>query len=141
MIQTKGPRDSKKAMGTIMDATDRRFTGFKAHGGKLISYHGWADSDISPFATVDYYKNAVAAQKGAGGWDKTQDFYRLFMVPGMGHCGGGPGPNQFGQTGGDGDADHDVVAALEQWVEKGVRAETDHRDEISSTTTARKVSR
>jgi feruloyl esterase len=41
------------------------------------------------------------------------------MVPGMGHCGGGPGPNQFGQTGGDGDADHDVVVALEQWVEKG----------------------
>jgi feruloyl esterase len=45
------------------------------------------------------------------------------MVPGMGHCGGGPGPNQFGQTGGDGDADHDVVVALEQWVEKGLAPE------------------
>ena len=113
------PAKLKRAMHGIMDATDLHFTGFKAHGGKLISYHGWADSDISPFATVDYYKNVVAAQGGANGWDKTQAFYRLFMVPGMGHCGGGPGPNQFGQTGGDGDADHDVVVALEQWVEKG----------------------
>jgi feruloyl esterase len=130
----KSPTDLKKALHGIMDATDLHFTGFKAHGGKLISYHGWADSDISPFATVDYYNSVVAAQGRDGGkmttdgnraqrskaWDKTQAFYRLFMVPGMGHCGGGPGPNQFGQTGGDGDADHDVVVALEQWVEKGL---------------------
>jgi hypothetical protein len=130
----KGVADAKKALGNIMDATDPNFTGFKAHGGKLISYHGWADSDITPFATLNYYNSVVAAQGRAGGnttvsasqvpsaiaLDKTQAFYRLFMVPGMGHCGGGPGPNQFGQTGGDGDADHDVVAALERWVEKGV---------------------
>ena len=80
---------------------------------------------------MDYYNTVVAAQaragakttsianQDAGALDKTQAFYRLFMVPGMGHCGGGPGPNQFGQTGGDGDTDHDVVVALEQWVEKG----------------------
>lgn len=130
----KGPADAKKTLGNIMDATDPNFTGFKAHGGKLISYHGWADSDITPFATLSYYNTVVAAQGRAGGnatagarqssngsaLGKTQAFYRLFMVPGMGHCGGGPGPNQFGQTGGDGAADHDVVAALEQWVEKGV---------------------
>lgn len=129
-----GLTDAKKALGNIMDATDPNFTGFKAHGGKLISYHGWADSDITPFATVNYYNAVVAAQGRAAGktpgigsrssnasaLDKTQIFYRLFMVPGMGHCSGGPGPNQFGQTGGDGDADHDVVAALEEWVEKGV---------------------
>jgi hypothetical protein len=130
----KSPVDINKALHGIMDATDPRFTGFKAHGGKLISYHGWADSDISPFATLDYYNTVIAAQGGtsgktttngtrnpdAGAWDKIQAFYRLFMVPGMGHCGGGPGPNQFGQTGGDGDADHDVVVALERWVENGV---------------------
>jgi hypothetical protein len=130
----KSPADAAKAFGHIMDATDPNFTGFRAHGGKLISYHGWADSDITPFATLDYYNSVVAAQGHAGGkmtattspsanasaLDKAQAFYRLFMVPGMGHCGGGPGPNQFGQTGGNGDADHDVVAALEQWVEKGV---------------------
>jgi feruloyl esterase len=133
----KSPADLKKAMYGIMDATDPQFAGFKAHGGKLISYHGWADSDISPFATVDYYNRVVAAQERDGGktttignenpsaiaWNKTQAFYRLFMVPGMGHCGGGPGPNQFGQTGGDGDADHDVVVALERWVEKGLAPE------------------
>ena len=130
----KGPADAEKAFGHIMDATDPDFTGFKAHGGKLITYHGWADSDITPFATLNYYNSVVAAQGRARGTmtatagsspsasalDKTQTFYRLFMVPGMGHCGGGPGPNQFGQTGGNGDADHDVVTALERWVEKGV---------------------
>ncbi len=133
----KGPADAEKALGHIMNATDPTFTGFKAHGGKLISYHGWADSDITPFATLNYYNTVVAAQGRAGGktaasasqspdtsaFDKTQAFYRLFMVPGMGHCGGGPGPNQFGQTGGDGNADHDVVVALELWVEKSVAPE------------------
>ena len=130
----KGPADAKKAFGSIMDATDPNLTGFKAHCGKLISYQGWAASDITPFAMLNYYNSVAAAQgsasgktmaaadqsPNAGALDQTQAFYRLFMAPGMGHCGGGPGPNQFGQTGGDGDADHDVVAALEQWVEKGV---------------------
>lgn len=51
---------------------------------------------------------------------KIQQFYRLFLAPGMGHCGGGAGPNQFGQAGGDRDAEHDMVVALEKWVEKGV---------------------
>jgi feruloyl esterase len=113
----KTPVDIQKTMGPIIDAMNPTFTGFKARGGKLISYHGWADSDISPFSTVDFYNSSIAAQ---GGLDKTQDVYRLFMVPGMGHCGGGPGPNQFGQAGGDGGADHDVVTAPQQWVEKGV---------------------
>ena len=130
----KSLADAKRALGHIMDATDPKLDGFRAHGGKLVSYHGWADSDITPFATVNYYNTVVAARQrtaakkpgtgsqssNAGALDKAQAFYRLFMVPGMGHCGGGPGPNQFGQTGGDGDADHDVVAALEAWVEKGI---------------------
>jgi feruloyl esterase len=51
---------------------------------------------------------------------KTQEFYRLFLAPGVGHCGGGPGPNEFGQGGGNGDAEHDLVTALERWVEQGV---------------------
>ena len=57
-----------------------------------------------------------------GGAAQTQDFYRLFMVPGMAHCGGGPGWNQFGGSGSDApvvDADHDLLSALESWVEKG----------------------
>jgi feruloyl esterase len=51
---------------------------------------------------------------------KTREFYRLFLAPGVGHCGGGPGPNEFGQAGGAGDAEHDLVIALERWVEEGV---------------------
>jgi feruloyl esterase len=57
-----------------------------------------------------------------GGESPTSDFYRLFMVPGMAHCGGGPGANEFGGSGADApivDASHDVLSALENWVEKG----------------------
>jgi hypothetical protein len=128
----KSPADIEKALGLILDATDTSFAEFKAHNGKLISYHGWGDALITPLLTLDYYNAVIAAQGRAGATpvasgtpdnsarEKTQAFYRLFMAPGMGHCRGGPGPNQFGQVGGDGDADHDVVAALQRWVEKGV---------------------
>jgi len=134
----KSPADAEKAMGPIVNATDPNLAAFKAHGGKLISYHGWADALLTPFGTINYYNAVVAAQGGAAtgkagqsldpsALEKTQAFYRLFMVPGMSHCSGGPGPNQFGmgpdqygQYGGDGDPANDVVAALEQWVEKGV---------------------
>jgi len=128
----KSPADIEKALGPILQATDTSFAEFKAHNGKLISYHGWADALITPLLTLDYYNAVIAAQGRAGAppvasrtqdniaLEKTQAFYRLFMAPGMGHCGGGPGPNQFGQTGGEGDADHDVVAALQRWVEQGV---------------------
>jgi feruloyl esterase len=130
----KSPADAEKAVGHVMNATNPNFTAFKAHGGKLISYHGWSDALVTPLGTLNYYNTVVAAQGRVGGkttsaisqspdsnaLEKTQAFYRLFMVPGMSHCAGGPGPNEFGQVGGDSDADHDVVAALEQWVEKGV---------------------
>jgi len=72
---------------------------------------------------VKFYQAVVAAQgrlSASAALARTQEFYRLFLAPGMDHCGGGPGPNQFGQAGGTGDAEHDMVVALEQWVEKGV---------------------
>jgi feruloyl esterase len=130
----KSPADAEKAVGHVINATDPNLTAFKAHGGKLISYHGWSDALVTPLGMLNYYNTVVAAQGSVGGkttgaisqspdsnaLEKTQTFYRLFMVPGMSHCAGGPGPNEFGQVGGDGDADHDVVAALERWVEKGV---------------------
>ena len=77
----------------------------KARNGKLVMYHGWADSDVPPEDGVGYYE---AVERAIGGADKTTDFFRLFMVPGMGHCGGGPGPNTF-----------DALGALDQWVEHG----------------------
>ena len=89
----------------LINAKDPNLTAFFAHGGKLIQYHGWSDWQISPLNSVHYYESVVEA---LGGLNKVQDSYRLFMVPGMGHCGGGEGPNRF-----------DSVGSLEQWVEQG----------------------
>jgi feruloyl esterase len=77
---------------------------FFSHGGKLLMYHGWADQLIPPENSVNYYLSVV---KAAGGAAKTADRVRLFMVPGMNHCRGGDGPNEF-----------DAVGAMEQWVEQ-----------------------
>jgi hypothetical protein len=95
-------------------------TAFRAHGGKLLQYHGWNDGSPSPLHSVDYYDSVI---KKMGGLDKTEDFYRLFMAPGMMHSGSGPGPNLFGNMmdfGAVNDADHNIYSALERWVEQGV---------------------
>ena len=92
-----------------MSAVEKDLTPFKKHGGKLLMYTGWADPVVPPQDTVAYYDGVV---KTMGGLEKTREFYRFFIAPGMGHCSGGPGPNQF-----------DTLAALEQWVEKGVAPE------------------
>jgi feruloyl esterase len=91
----------KAVRGTI-EAVDPNLTKFAQRGGRLLMYHGWADQDIAPQASVNYYKNASNVTKA------TSDWVRLFMMPGMQHCQGGEGPNSF-----------DAMAALEQWVEKG----------------------
>jgi feruloyl esterase len=97
-------RARKLDNGTI-DAMNPNLKPFLAHGGKLIQYHGWADQQMSPGNSVNYYKMVLEAM---GGPDKVKDFYRLYMVPGMGHCRGGDGTDTF-----------DMITALEQWVEKG----------------------
>jgi feruloyl esterase len=84
-------------------------------------YFGWDDALMSPRAGLDYYERVVVRM---GGIDSTQSFFRLFMVPGMLHCQGGPGPNAFGQApiapGLSDDPVHDIRRALEVWVEQGV---------------------
>ncbi len=90
----------------ILNAVDPDLRAFKAHGGKLLLYHGWIDNLITPLNTVNYYESMVRAM---GGPEMTRDFARLFMIPGMGHCQGGPGTDIF-----------DKVGVLEQWAEKGV---------------------
>jgi hypothetical protein len=60
------------------------FSAFRRSGGKLIMYHGWADADVTPQITVDFYE---ALAKKSGGMTAVQDFARLFMVPSMDHCG------------------------------------------------------
>lgn len=88
---------------------------FRAGGGKILFYHGWADPLVTPFMTVAYYE---ALSKAAGGEAAAQSFARLFMVPGMDHCG-------IGQEGpGIADTGIDPLTALEQWVEDGKAPET-----------------
>jgi feruloyl esterase len=108
--------DAKTARA--LNATDPNLKHFRSRGGKLILYHGWSDAAIPAPNTIDYYNSVVAAL----GQPATDTFLRLFMAPGMQHCGGGPGPDSFGQGANSPpyDPDHNIYTALEQWVEKGI---------------------
>ncbi len=92
----------EKEKGPAVNSVDPNLNPFFAHNGKLLMYHGWADPGVPPQGTVDYFNN-VKETVGA----KAGDGMRLFMVPGMGHCRGGDGTDEF-----------DAVKALDQWVEK-----------------------
>jgi hypothetical protein len=106
-----------KKMARTLNATDPDLKAFKARGGKLIIFHGWDDPAISPINTVNYYESVIAKM----GRQQTESFIRLYMVPGMQHCFGGPGPNSFGWLAApDADPSHSIFSSLEQWVEKGV---------------------
>jgi feruloyl esterase len=76
---------------------------FVASGGKLLLWHGFNDPGPSPLSTIEYYEAVVAAVPAA------RDSVRLFLAPGVLHCGGGPGPDRF-----------DALGALENWVERGI---------------------
>jgi feruloyl esterase len=95
----------EKLMNPVMSSVNPDLHKFKARGGKVVAWHGWGDPAISPYNTLHYY-DTVKAKTGAN----MDDFYRIFFVPAMGHCGAdATGPDKF-----------DAVAALESWVEKGV---------------------
>jgi feruloyl esterase len=91
-----------KAENGIIDAKSTDLKKFVASGGRMIQYHGWADPQIPAGASTSYYDDVLKAMGS-----KVKDNYRLFMVPGMNHCGGGDGPASF-----------DMLTALEQWVEQ-----------------------
>ncbi|HEY3840992.1 MAG TPA: tannase/feruloyl esterase family alpha/beta hydrolase [Bryobacteraceae bacterium] len=102
--------------GKYLNATNPDLSAFEKRGGKLILYHGWADAAIPAVNVINYYQS-VAGKMGA---DRTGEFVRLYMVPGMEHCAGGAGPNVFGQFGTpSADRFHNIDAALEAWVEQG----------------------
>ena len=107
--------DAKTAQA--LNSTNPDLSRFAARGGKLIMYHGWNDPAISPLNTIHYYEQVQAKMGDA----KTAEFVRLYMVPGMGHCGGGPGATSFGQSGLNtaGDPNSDILDALQAWEEHG----------------------
>ena len=97
-------------LGGIYNSDSPDLRAFRARGGRIILYHGWADQAIPPFATLDYY---AAVAREMGGYEGIQDFSRLYMVPGLYHC-------PCGQTV-DGDPATSVqfMPALVNWVENG----------------------
>lgn len=153
-------------LARILNANNPDLTRFRAHGGKLLGFHGWADALVPPQDFINYYlrvgawlsildrdpalpeasnfassvaenfrvNSVTESELGVRAWGGTvtdssvdnrpvQEFFRLFMVPGMGHCGGGPGPNQFYNatlSPAPADAQHNALLALQRWVEQGV---------------------
>ncbi len=114
--------DDQLAAVLNADSTDLR--AFREHGGKLVMYHGWADPLIPSQSSINYFNALVAGSQAgfqntsfeAGGnpaLQRTQSYARLFMVPGMYHCSGGPGPNVF-----------DALTPLITWVEAGKAPDT-----------------
>ena len=101
-------------MAAVYNSDNPDLLKFKERGGRLIMWHGWADTIVPPFKTVDYYNAVEQKMRGKA---ENLDFLRLFMVPGMDHCGllSGPGINQMG---------FDPLSALEAWVERGIPPES-----------------
>ena len=87
----------------ILDATDTDLSAFRRRGGKMLMYFGWADPQLNPKMGVEYYEQVVEKMGPSTG-----EFFRLFMVPGMFHCGGGVGTSQF-----------DAASPVVKWVEAG----------------------
>jgi len=91
-------------VGSIVNAVNPDLSAFKARGGKVLMYHGWDDTAISPGNSINYYESVLRKMGG-----KQDGFIRLFMAPGMQHCGGGAGPNQV-----------NYMAVMERWRESNV---------------------
>jgi feruloyl esterase len=96
------PQRIDRMLGPTLDASNPNLGPFEHRGGRLIQYHGYSDPDIPPRSSIEYYE-AVVHELGQS---RVESFYRLFMVPGMAHCQGGPGANKF-----------DMLHVLEEWVE------------------------
>ena len=98
--------DADQKNRSVMDTWNPDLRPFRDRGGRLLLYHGWGDDAISPISTINYFREVAAVTTGGKAADKAGDFVRLFLVPGMGHCNGGPGPTAF-----------DGVGAIARWVE------------------------
>lgn len=105
----KAPEIDRR-FASILNAVDADLLPFFSRGGKVIHYHGFSDPDVPPGVSILYYEKVAHTFRNRH--VDLASFYRLFMVPGMGHCGGGPGANSF-----------DMMLPLENWVERGVAPE------------------
>jgi hypothetical protein len=101
-----------KVLSPKIDAVSPNLREMRQLGHKLIMTQGWADSFNAQSLPIEYYDSVVLAND-LGDIRRTKDYFRLFMVPGMSHCGGGPGPNTF-----------DAIAPLVKWVEQDVAPDT-----------------
>jgi feruloyl esterase len=108
---------ARQKTAEALDAVNPNLSAFHSHGGKLILYHGWNDPCIPALNTVNYYEEVI----GSVGRANADSFVRLYMVPGMQHCFGGPGADEFGQFPDSWTSDPrgNAQTALENWVEKG----------------------
>ena len=122
LAQFRMDREAQRAKGRVaaaLDATDPDIARFVARGGKLILWHGWNDIVVSPAYSLAYYASVVRTLG-----PQAARAVRLFMAPGVEHGIGGPGPDRFGQfSGGDGDPERSLGAAMRRWVEQGVAPE------------------
>ena len=96
--------EADEKVGRLVDQVNPDLSAFKTRGGKAIVYQGWQDPVVNAIDTIAYYERVRAKQ---GSQQETDRFFRLFMVPGMGHCSGGTGATTF-----------DALTALDAWVEK-----------------------
>jgi feruloyl esterase len=107
-------------LGPVLNANNPNLKNLKRRGGKILMYTGTADQLVPYPDALAYYKRVIQDQ---GSLEKTKDFFRFFLVPGMGHCAGGSGVNEFGQflnMNVPQDANHDILTALINWVEKDI---------------------
>jgi feruloyl esterase len=107
------------AAASFLNATDPNLDAFKASGGKLIIWHGWSDAALSANATITYWDQVEKRDPAV------RDFARLFLLPGVQHCGGGPGPSTV-----------DWNKVLDEWVEKGTAPERVIASKAASAATA-----
>jgi hypothetical protein len=93
------PAGSGLTWQQALDANNPDLSGFRRHGGKLLMYHGLADPFVTPLASLDYYTAVIGATGGSQPVRTTQNFARLFLAPGVTHCGGGPKSDPRGRVG------------------------------------------
>jgi Tannase and feruloyl esterase len=121
---------SMEEFSAVLATDNPDLSAFRDRGGKIILWHGWSDQLIYPEGTIDYYQRV---ERQMGGTEKTSEFARLFLAPGVGHCAGGPGPQPSGQ-----------LDAVVHWVEEGKQPETltaVHRDQSGATSRTRPLCR